>query len=210
MSRDHRDFRPRGDGPVYPRYPRNDYSPPPSGRGDWFSPKGHVDEVDEESNATRTLFVGNLNADVSKGDLQRTFNKFGVIEQIDIKTPHDGASSYAFVRFQNMAMAQEAKHCVVGHCGSWKIGYGKPVHSRRLWVGGLGPNTSLAWLEKEFDRFGAIEKIDYVRGENHAYILFGTEEPAIEAWKKMKGMQLKDGSERHALQVRHFSLIGKG
>lgn len=151
--------------------------------------------------------MGNLHSDISKAELQRTFNKYGVIEQIDIKTPHDGAASYAFIRYQNLAMAQEARHYLVGHCGAWKIGYGKPTPSRRLWVGGLGPNTSLAWLEKEFDRFGAIEKIDYVRGENHAYILFASDEASTEAWRKMKGMQLKDGGERHLLQVSSSGLV---
>lgn len=53
-----------------------------------------------------------------------------------------------------------------------KIGYGKCTPTTRLWVGGLGSWTSLQHLEREFDRFGAIRKIDFVKGDNHAYIQY--------------------------------------
>lgn len=73
-----------------------------------------------------------------------------------------------------------------------KIGYGKATPTTRIWVGGLGPWTSLAQLEREFDRFGAIKKIDYnaKNGDSHAYILYETIEAAQAAVQDMRGFCL--------------------
>lgn len=51
-----------------------------------------------------------------------------------------------------------------------KIGYGKVNFIIRFWVGGLGFNILLAVLVREFDRFGSIRIIDYVKGDSFVYI----------------------------------------
>jgi len=63
-------------------------------------------------------------------------------------------------------------------------------------VGGLGPWTSLSHLGKEFDRFGAIRKIDFVRGDNHAYIQYDSIDAAQAACADMRGYPLGGPDKR--------------
>uniref|UniRef100_A0A452IMA2 RRM domain-containing protein n=1 Tax=Gopherus agassizii TaxID=38772 RepID=A0A452IMA2_9SAUR len=76
-----------------------------------------------------------------------------------------------------------------------KIGYGKANPTTRLWVGGLGPSTSLAALAREFDRFGSIRTIDYVKGDSFAYIQYESLDAAQAACAQMRGFPL-GGPER--------------
>nr|NVI76388.1 spenito [Cucujiformia] len=102
-------------------------------------------------------------------------------------------NAFAFVRFHTLDMAHRAKVELSGqYIGKFqcKIGYGKATPTTRIWVGGLGPWTSITQLEREFDRFGAIKKIDYVKGENQAYILYDSIDAAQAAVKEMRGFPL--------------------
>ncbi len=69
----------------------------------------------------------------------------------------------------------------------------------------MGPWTSTAQLEREFDRFGAIKKIDYDKSENSAYILYDSIDAATAAVKEMRGFPL--GGSEHKLRV-DFADIG--
>lgn len=149
---------------------------------------------EEDPLATRTLFAGNLEINISEEELRRIFGRYGVVDDIDIKRPPPGTgNAYAFVRFQNLDMAHRAKIELSGqYIGKFqcKIGYGKVMPTTRVWVGGLGPWTSVTQLTQEFDRFGAIKKIEYVKGENHAYILYESLDAAQAAVKEMRGVPL--------------------
>lgn len=159
--------------------------------------------------ATRTLFAGNLEINISEEELRRIFGKYGVCEDIDIKRPAPGTgNAYAFVRFQNLDMAHRAKVELSGqYIGKFqcKIGYGKAAPTTRIWVGGLGAWTSVTQLEREFDRFGAIKKIEYSKGDAFAYIIYESMEAAQAAVKDMRGFPL-GGAERR-LRV-DFSDVG--
>lgn len=159
--------------------------------------------------ATRTLFAGNLEIGTSKEDLRRIFAPYGQIEDIDVKRPVGGSgTAYAFVRFKNLDMAHKAKVDLSGKIfGKYqlKIGYGKATPTTRIWVGGLGPWTSSVQLEREFDRFGAIKKIDYDKDENCAYILYDSIDAATSAVKEMRGFPL--GGSDHKLRV-DFADVG--
>nr|NVI76244.1 spenito [Cucujiformia]NVI76310.1 spenito [Cucujiformia] len=107
-------------------------------------------------------------------------------------------NAFAFVRFSTLDMAHRAKVELSGqYIGKFqcKIGYGKATPTTRIWVGGLGSWTSVPQLEREFDRFGAIKKIDYVKGESQAYILYDSIDAAQAAVKEMRGFPL-GGPER--------------
>ncbi|XP_018324019.1 RNA-binding protein spenito [Agrilus planipennis] len=149
--------------------------------------------------ATRTLFAGNLEINITEEELRRIFGRYGIVEDIDIKRPPPGTgNAFAFVRFQTLDMAHRAKVELSGqYIGKFqcKIGYGKVTPTTRIWVGGLGPWTSVPQLEREFDRFGAIKKTDYVKGDNHAYILYDSIDAATAAVKEMRGFPL-GGPER--------------
>jgi len=149
---------------------------------------------EEDPLATRTLFAGNLEINISDEELRRIFGRYGVVEDIDIKRPPPGTgNAYAFVRFQNLDMAHRSKVELSGqYIGKFqcKIGYGKATPTTRVWVGGLGPWISMQQLEREFDRFGAIKKIDYVKGDTQAYILYDSIDAAQAAVKEMRGFPL--------------------
>ncbi|VVC39876.1 SPOC-like, C-terminal domain,Spen paralogue/orthologue C-terminal, metazoa,Spen paralogue [Cinara cedri] len=200
-------------GPIHPLYgPPRHFIPP-------FRPHPHPhlihDKKDRFPNylqhippeddplATRTLFAGNLEISISDEELRRIFGRYGVVEDIDVKRPLPGTgNAYAFVRYQNLDMAHRAKVELSGqYLGKFqcKIGYGKSTPTQRIWVGGLGPWTSLAQLEREFDRFGVIKKIEYVKGDTCAYIQFESIDAATAAVKEMRGVAL--GGQEHKLRT---------
>lgn len=149
---------------------------------------------EDDQRATRNLFIGNLDHNVSEVELRRAFEKYGMIEEVVIKRPARGqGGAYAFLKFQNLDMAHRAKVAMSGRVvgrNPIKIGYGKVNPTTRLWVGGLGPSTSLAALAREFDRFGSIRTIDYVKGDSFAYIQYESLDAAQAACAQMRGFPL--------------------
>ncbi|XP_067272392.1 putative RNA-binding protein 15B [Pseudorasbora parva] len=155
---------------------------------------------EDDQRATRNLFIGNLDHNISEVELRQGFDKYGIIEEVVIKRPARGqGGAYAFLKFQNLDMAHRAKVAMQGRMingNPIKIGYGKANPTTRLWVGGLGPNTSLAALAREFDRFGSIRTIDYVKGDNFAYIHYESLDAAQAACAQMRGFPLGGPSRR--------------
>ncbi|VVC36933.1 SPOC-like, C-terminal domain,Spen paralogue/orthologue C-terminal, metazoa,Spen paralogue [Cinara cedri] len=158
---------------------------------------------EEDPLATRTLFAGNLEISISDEELHRIFGRYGIVEDIDVKRPLPGTgNAYAFVRYKNLDMAHRAKIELSGqYLGKFqcKIGYGKSTPTQRIWIGGLGPWISLAQLEREFDRFGVIKKIEYLKGDLCAYIQFESIDAATAAVKEMRGVCL--GGSEHKLRT---------
>lgn len=149
---------------------------------------------EDDPKATRTLFVGNLETSVSSMELRRAFERFGVVLDVDIKRPVRGqGNTYAFVKFADLDVAAKARYAMQGEIigrNRVKIGYGKSQQTTRLWVGGLGPWTSIVELEREFDRFGAIRRTDYKKGDDHAYVLYDSLDAASVAAREMRGFSL--------------------
>ena len=149
---------------------------------------------ENDPKATRTLFVGNLESSISRQDVRREFEQFGVVEDVDIKRPIRGqGSTYAFVKFIDLDVATKAKVAMQGSLfgrNRVKIGYGKSMPTTRLWIGGLGSWTSIVELEREFDRFGAIRRIDYNKGHDHAFILYDSLDAASVAAREMRGFKM--------------------
>jgi RNA recognition motif-containing protein len=57
----------------------------------------------DDQQAGRTLFVGNLPGDVRESELRRRFGEYGTVEDIDVKTLQDNNASYAFILMGVMA-----------------------------------------------------------------------------------------------------------
>uniref|UniRef100_A0AC35TW82 RRM domain-containing protein n=1 Tax=Rhabditophanes sp. KR3021 TaxID=114890 RepID=A0AC35TW82_9BILA len=145
-----------------------------------------------DSEATRTLFVGNMPADIAEHEIRGVFEKYGAIEDIDIKNPADTNAAYSFVLFQKLECAIEAlknEHdkAIRPNSSRCKIGYGKSQQSSRLWIGSLDEVVTVDMLKREFSRYGTIEHVDYVDGQDIAYIKFGDQNSASDACKGMKG-----------------------
>lgn len=183
--------------PYIPR-PRIPYEKPENKKDKFPNYLQHV-QPEEDPLATRTLFAGNLEINISDDELKRIFGKYGIVEDIDIKRPPPGTgNAFAFVRYQTLDMAHRAKVELSGqYIGKFqcKIGYGKATPTTRIWVGGLGAWTSSVQLEGEFDRFGAIKKIEYTKGDSQAFIQYETIDAATAAVKEMRGFPL-GGSDK--------------
>lgn len=183
--------------PYIPR-PRIPYEKPDNKKDKFPNYLQHV-LPEEDPLATRTLFAGNLEINISDDELKRIFGKYGIVEDIDIKRPPPGTgNAFAFVRYQTLDMAHRAKVELSGqYIGKFqcKIGYGKATPTTRIWVGGLGAWTSSVQLEGEFDRFGAIKKIEYTKGDTQAFIQYETIDAATAAVKEMRGFPL-GGSDK--------------
>lgn len=183
---------------TFERSNRGDYDRRNKGGGGDFyvPPQEEYIPPEEDPKATRTLFVGNLETSVSSQEIRRAFEKFGVVLDVDIKRPARGqGNTYAFVKFADLDVAAKAKVDMQGEYigrNRVKIGYGRSQQTTRLWVGGLGSWTSISELEREFDRFGAIKRIDYRKGDDHAYILYDSLDAASVAAREMRGFQMGD------------------
>ncbi|TWW61391.1 RNA-binding protein 15B [Takifugu flavidus] len=183
------------------------------GRPYGFPPMPVVEDLkpEDDQRATSNLFIGNLDGNVTEVELRRGFDKYGIIEDVVIKRPARGqGGAYAFVKFQNLDMAHRAKVAMQGRLiggNPIKIGYGKANPTTRLWVGGLGPGNSLAALAREFDRFGSIRNIDYVKGDSFAYIQYESLDAAQAACTQMRGFPL--GGPERRLRVDFAKLLSE-
>ena len=157
----------------------------------------------DDSIPTRTLFVGNLDGHLHDRDLHEAFSKYGEVEHVDIKIPRNGVSgTFAFVKFAEISAAKEAKqelqHTMLGS-SKIRLGYGRGTPSARIHISGLGSWCTLDWLEREFDRFGAIHHIEYSTGSRTALVSFDSVDAASAAAREMNK---QDGKEvEHVLVV---------
>ena len=165
----------------------------------------HLQHVppEDDPEATRTLFVGNLEPEIDEKEIFMVFERFGEMEDIDVKHPQrGGGNAYAFIKFKNLDMAHRAKVELSGELIGklpCKIGYGKVTPSKCIWVGGLGPWVRIEKLEREFDRFGVINAIEWPAGKTYAYVLYNNIEAAQAACTEMRGFPM-DGPD-HRLRV---------
>lgn len=153
-----------------------------------------VVDADQDFKATRTLFIGSLEPDITESEVIEAFERFGYIEQIDIKrSTKIGMHSYAFVRFQNVDMAYRAKSVMSGRCIRslhCKIGYGKCIPSTCLHIGGLSKDIFVETMNRLLPRLPHVAQVDMVPGRNFAQILFETCEAACEASKQLKTLAM--------------------
>ena len=162
----------------------------------------YLDHVSPEDDplATRTLFVGNLELNITLEEMKRIFGKYGDLVDIDIKRPPPNTgNAFAFLRYRNLDMAAAAKRELSGqYIGKFqcKIGYGKVHQTSRVWVGGLGDWCKKDMLEREFDRFGAMGNIDYETGDSEAIIQYETIDAAAVAVNEMRGYNLGGPGKR--------------
>ncbi|XP_066451041.1 putative RNA-binding protein 15B [Eleutherodactylus coqui] len=126
---------------------------------------------EDDHRATRNLFIGNLDYNVSEADLRRAFDKYGPIEKVVIKRPARGqGAAYGFLKFQNLDMAHRAKLAMSGRLlgrNAMKIGYDKQIDLSTVDLKKLRVKE----LKKILDDWGetckgCAEKSDYIRKIN--------------------------------------------
>lgn len=166
-------------------------STPRSGTSHHHSSSGSIGAVEAKQvvpvldpNATRTLFVGNLESDITERELRDLFGPYGRIECVDIKLQRSNFTAYAFVKFLTITDAINAKNDMHGRqYGQYrlKIGFGRGSPSAKVWIGNLTGYSDIAEVRHELDRFGLIRRVDYVNGDNHAFVHFDSLDAAQSA-----------------------------
>ncbi|CAF4957273.1 unnamed protein product, partial [Rotaria socialis] len=116
----------------------------------------------------------------------------------DLKVPQSSSKrAYAFIQYENMDMAYEARRAMDGHFigkADCKIGYGKIVPTNCLWVGNIHIDIKRRELEQAFARYGKIKSFDFATGDPIAIVSYDEIEDAIKARAKMTGVtEIVDG-----------------
>lgn len=184
-------------------HPRHQQSPIPSLPE---PPKSTV----VEPNATRTLFVGNLEADITEKELRDLFGPYGRIEAIDIKMQRSAGTAYAFVKFVTINDAINAKSDM--HSRQYgefrlKIGFGKGSPTAKVWLGNLTSYADLSEIRHELDRFGLIRRVDYNDGDNHAFIHFDSLDAAQTAVNSLTGYRFKTTNMPLKIDLSRFTHV---
>ncbi|CAF3898498.1 unnamed protein product [Rotaria magnacalcarata] len=147
---------------------------------------------------TRTLCIENLDRSVTDSKLEEIFGRYGTIKNIDLrKSSSSSKRTYAFIQYENVDMAIEARRAMDGHSigkADCKIGYGKIVPSKYLWVGNIPVEIKRRDLEHAFSRYGQIKSLDYSAGDPTAVIAYCDIEDAMKARSKLNGtIKIIDG-----------------
>lgn len=95
-----------GGGPPHKREHRGEH---PNKKDKFPNYLNHIPPEDDPL-ATRTLFTGNLELNITDEEMRRIFGRYGKLVDIDIKRPPPGTgNAYAFIRYENLDMAARAK-----------------------------------------------------------------------------------------------------
>ncbi|XP_053694871.1 protein split ends isoform X2 [Sabethes cyaneus] len=150
-------------------------------------------ELDEyHPKSTRTLFIGNLEKDITAGELRKHFDCFGEIIEIDIKK--QGVSAYAFCQYSDIVSVVKAMRKMDGeHLGSnrIKLGFGKSMPTNCVWIDGISDSVGEGYLESQFDHFGAVSRVNIDRERKLALVFFEQVQCAQVAVKEMRGATLR-------------------
>lgn len=161
-----------------------------------FGTDPHPHEHDD-SRPSRVLLVNNIDATKTEKDLREAFEPFGNIEEMEIKNVAPEISS-ALIKFSSMDGAYKAKTANNGrHLGNLRcrIVYGKVTASKRLWIGGLSPSSTVSSMEDECSKYGDIVSMDYTSGRPYCYVEYETANQAQFAAHQMR-TTLTPASER--------------
>lgn len=150
-------------------------------------------ELDEyHPKATRTLFIGNLEKDITTTELRKHFDQFGDIIEIDIKK-QGSASSYAFIQYADIASVVKAMRKLDGEnlgANRIKLGFGKSMPTMCVWLDGVTEMVSDKFLSRTFGRYGPVSFAVVDRERGHALVYFDSLECAQHAVAEMRGRVL--------------------
>lgn len=150
-------------------------------------------ELDEyHPKATRTLFIGNLEKDITTSELRKHFDQFGEIIEIDIKK-QGSASSYAFIQYSDIGSVVKAMRKLDGEnlgANRIKLGFGKSMPTMCVWLDGIVDTVSEKFLSRTFSRYGPVSFAAIDREKGHALVYFDSLECAQHSVAEMRGRVL--------------------
>ncbi|EUB61012.1 Protein split ends [Echinococcus granulosus] len=160
---------------------------------DLCPPEHAMDEYHPK--ATKTLFVGNLcSATITEVELQRVFQAYGDIIEIDIKTQtNQPGTSYAFVQYTDIksvvrALSDQESITVSGK--PVKLGFGKSQPSNVVWLDNLSPSVTETFLMRQFGRYGRLKDTMVDLKLGRALLYFDTVEAAQRALNETRNRSL--------------------
>lgn len=150
-------------------------------------------ELDEyHPKSTRTLFIGNLEKEITSSDIRKQFEGFGEIIEIDVKK--QGISSYAFCQYADIVSVVKAMRKMDGeHLGNnrIKLGFGKSMPTNCVWIDGIAESVSESYLTTQFGRFGPVSQVTIDKDRRLALVFFEQIQYAQLAVKEMRGIVLR-------------------
>ncbi|XP_075046151.1 msx2-interacting protein-like isoform X2 [Mixophyes fleayi] len=158
---------------------------PPEEKMDEFHPK-----------ANRTLFVGNLEETTTCLDLQKVFEEFGEILNIDIKKVN-GVPRYAFLQYCDITSVCKAIKKMDGQYlgeNRLKVGFGKCMPTNCVGIHGLFSTVPEESLRCYFSRYGPVLKVVYDRVKGMALVRYGDTTSAKAAVDGSKGRKIGGNS----------------
>ncbi|XP_062506144.1 msx2-interacting protein-like isoform X3 [Corticium candelabrum] len=161
-----------------------------------FTPPTRNEEEEEyDMAATRTLWIGNLNVEITHAELRKLCERYGEVLDMDIKKQGQ-PFMYAFVRYPDLTSACRAKRKLDNHAllsTRLKVGFGKPHFSPALFLDNIGYNTSERFIERQFSSFGRLKTVAINRETDHAMVVFDHVDSAVDANKAMRGRNFSRG-----------------
>ncbi|KAG5674969.1 hypothetical protein PVAND_004913 [Polypedilum vanderplanki] len=150
-------------------------------------------ELDEyQPKSTRTLFIGNLEKDITVTELRKHFECFGEILEIDIKK--QGSTPYAFCQYADIVSVVKAVRKMDGeHLGSTriKLGFGKSMPTTCVWFDGIAESVTEHYLSQQCSRYGVVQKVTIDHERRMALVTFDQIQSAQQAVKEMRGIPMR-------------------
>ncbi|KAG0175534.1 hypothetical protein DFQ30_005229 [Apophysomyces sp. BC1015] len=143
--------------------------------------------------ATRSLWIGNIDASVSVEALTKMFSAFGPIESVRLLLEKE----CAFVNFFHLEDAVRAKEEVLGHLGGRmgacivRVGFGRAdaaapetitiQPTRALWLGNVPSGINPSKIRQIFSPYGVIESVRVLPHKSCGFVNFELVESAVAA-----------------------------
>ncbi|KAL4221812.1 hypothetical protein ACF0H5_020066 [Mactra antiquata] len=163
---------------------------------EFLTPEAQLDE--HSPKATRTLFLGNLDKEISIEELKERLEKYGDILDVDVK--RQGAiTAYAFIQFTDITSVVKALKDLDGT--TWgstklKVGFGKSMATPVVWLGNLADTVHEGFLCKQFAHFGALSHTVVDRETHKGLVFFMNVESAQYALPEMRN-RIWNGKKIH-------------
>ncbi|KAF0366917.1 pumilio domain protein C56F2 [Gigaspora margarita] len=177
------------------------------------SPHDHTPDHSQQSTPppqtpTRSLWIGNIDPNLSTQDLMQLFSPYGSIESLRLLPDKE----CGFVNFVRVEDAVRAKDDIMNRMGSRvgncivRVGYGKADSlnshdlspssqtqlqpTRALWIGNIPTSTTPQILQNIFSPFGLIESARVLTHKNCGFVNFEKLDDAVKAKKALHGKEV--------------------
>ncbi|CAI2168392.1 9318_t:CDS:2 [Funneliformis geosporum] len=177
------------------------------------TPRDHTSDHSQQGTPppqtpTRSLWIGNIDPNLSTQDLMQLFSPYGSIESLRLLPDKE----CGFVNFVRVEDAVRAKDDIMNRMGGRvgncivRVGYGKAdalnnhdlspssqtqlQPTRALWVGNIPTSTTPQTLQNIFSPFGAIESARVLTHKNCGFVNFEKLDDAVKAKKALHGKEV--------------------